>query len=205
VENYSRDKALDVVEAGYDRLTELYSRERERFGNWNEINAFLTRLPQKAKVLDAGCGTGVPVAKKLSQNGFEVVGVDISKNMVQTARKNVPNGTFFKMNMTDLSFPADSFDGIISCYAIIHNPKESHADIFRSFYRVLKPGGIMLVSVASWEWEEFADYLGVDMFWSHFDPDKTKSLITDAGFEIEFGRNVTNGGETHHWILAHKR
>ena len=52
---------------------------------------------------------------------------------------------------------------------------------------ILKPGGVMLVSVASWAWEEYAEYMGVEMFWSHFDPDKTRSLITEAGFDIEFG------------------
>jgi hypothetical protein len=62
----------------------------------------------------------------------------------------------------------------------------------------------MLVSVASCAWEEFADYMGVDMFWSHYDPDKTQSLITAAGFEIEFGRDVETGGEKHHWVLAYK-
>jgi hypothetical protein len=59
--------------------------------------------------------------------------------------------------------------------------------------------------VASWAWEEFADYMGEDMFWSHYEPDKTQSLITNAGFEIEFGRDVESGGEKHHWVLARKR
>jgi len=45
----------------------------------------------------------------------------------------------------------------------------------------------------------------VDMFWSHFDPVKTESLIIEAGFEIEFSRDVETGGEKHHWVLAHKR
>jgi len=60
-------------------------------------------------------------------------------------------------------------------------------------------------SIAAWPaWEEYADYMGVEMFWSHFDSDKTRSLITDIGFTIEFGRDVESGGEKHHWLLARK-
>ena len=204
MKKYSRDQALQVVESGYDQLGELYSRERNRFDNWNEIEAFSSLLPKKARVLDAGCGPGVPVAEFLVQSGVEVVGIDLSKEMLAVARKNVPGATFEQMNMASIDFPPESFDGLISCYAVIHNPMESHADIFKSFHTVLKPRGVLLVSVASWEWEEFADYLGVDMFWSHYSPSKTESLITDAGFVIEFGRDVKSGGEQHHWVLARK-
>lgn len=62
----------------------------------------------------------------------------------------------------------------------------------------------MLVSVGSSEWEEVESYYGVKMFWSHFHPTTTESLITGSGFRIEFGRNVESGDETHYWILARK-
>jgi len=202
---HSFDRAFEVVKSGYDRLADKYGSIRGKFENWNEIEAFTAHLPKNGRVLDAGSGTGVPVAEHLDRNGFNVVGIDISDGMIATARKNVPSGELLKMNMVNLDLPPESFDGVISCYAIIHIPKEKHAGIFRSFHRVLKPGGTMLVSVACWEWEEYADYLGVDMFWSHFDPEKSKSLITNAGFEIEFGRDVRSAGEIHYWVLAHKR
>jgi len=204
MKEYQRDQALDVVRAGYNRLGERYTEERKRFDNWQEVEAFTASLSANSKVLDAGSGTGVPIARYLVQNGLEVIGIDLSKTMVSTARKNVPTATFQLMNMAEIDFPPESFDGLISCYAIIHNLRERHAGIFQSFYTTLKPGGVMLVSVASWEWEEFASYLGEDMFWSHYDPRKTESLITDAGFDIEFSRDIESGGEKHRWILAHK-
>ena len=124
--------------------------------------------------------------------------------MVAVARENVPDAAFQQMDLTAIDFPPESFDGVVSSYAIIHIPREKHLDIFRSFCTILKPRGVMLVSVASWAWEEFADYMGVDMFWSHFDPDETESLIKQAGFDIVFGRDVETGGEKHHWVLARK-
>ncbi|MBN1213506.1 MAG: class I SAM-dependent methyltransferase [candidate division Zixibacteria bacterium] len=179
--------------------------EREKADNWKEVNAFTSLLPAEGRVLDAGSGTGIPIARHLVKAGFEVVGIDFSKTMIATARENVPGAAFQQMNITAIDFPPESFDGVISTYAIIHVPRELHADIFQSFHSILKPRGVMLVSVASWAWEEFAEYLGVEMFWSHFDPDKTESIITEVGFDIEFGRDVETGGEKHHWVLAHKR
>ena len=196
------NQAFEVVEAGYDRIGDAYTKERGGFDNLLEMEAFTSALPEKAKVLDAGSGTGIPVARHLVASGFEVVGIDLSKTMLSVAQKNVPGATFRRMNMVDIDFPPESFDGVISTYAIIHVPREEHAGIFRSFHTILKPGGVMLVSVAAWAWEEIADYMGVEMFWSHYGPAETESLITEAGFEIEFGRDVVAGGEKHHWVLA---
>jgi 2-polyprenyl-3-methyl-5-hydroxy-6-metoxy-1,4-benzoquinol methylase len=198
------DTAFEIVKAGYDKIAELYVKEREKFENWRELQEFCSKLPSKAKILDVGCGMGIPIGGYLIQNGFEVVGIDLSSEMVKVARKNLPEATILEMNMTKIKFPPESFDGLISCYAIFHVPRERHAAIFESFHTILKTQGTMLVSVANCEWEEVENYLGTRMFWSHYDPITTESLITDAGFEIEFGRTVESGGEKHHWVLARK-
>ncbi|MDH3890799.1 MAG: class I SAM-dependent methyltransferase [candidate division Zixibacteria bacterium] len=193
-----------IVRNGYDKIAECYLKDREKFENWNELEEFCSKLPPKARVLDVGCGTGTPVARYLIEQGFEVVGIDVSKEMLKVARWNVPEASFVQMNMTDIDFPPESFDGLISCYAIFHVPRERHAAIFRSFHTIIKTDGPLLVSVGSCAWEEVESYYGVKMFWSHFDPATTESLITDAGFSIVFGRNVDSGDETHYWILARK-
>jgi ubiquinone/menaquinone biosynthesis C-methylase UbiE len=198
------EKAFGIVQSGYDQLAEAYITEREKFDNWQEIKAFSEHLKEGAKVLDAGSGTGIPIAQFLVNEGFDVTGIDLSAVMVEVARKSVPKASFQQMNMTEIDFPSNSFDGLVSCYAIIHVPKEKHAELFKSFHSILKPQGIMLVSVACWEWEEIADYMGVDMFWSHYDSEKTEALIENVGFKIEFGKSIESGGEKHHWVLARK-
>ena len=130
MKKYHRDQAFEIVKSGYDRLGKLYTREREKADNWKEVKAFTSQLPVKGRVLDAGSGTGIPIARYLVQNGFEVVGIDFSKEMVSVARENVPGATFQQMNMTALDLPPESFDGVISTYAIIHVPREAHAGIF---------------------------------------------------------------------------
>jgi ubiquinone/menaquinone biosynthesis C-methylase UbiE len=200
----SSDKTIEIVRLGYDRIAKRYLVEREKTDNWNEIEAFCSKLPSNAKILDVGCGTGIPIARYLIDRGFEIVGIDLSNEMVSIAQRKVPSGIFLQMNMTDMEFPSESFDGLISCYAVFHVPRNKHAAIFQSFYKILKPDGYMLASVGASEWEEVEEYYGVDMFWSHFDPTTTQSLITEAGFDVEFNRTVENGGEVHNWVLARK-
>ncbi len=110
--------------------------------------------------------------------------------------------------MTALEFEDDSFDGIVSTYAVFHIPRTKHLSLFQDFHRILKMGGALLFSIGSketdgtdgvWEWDDFQS---VPMFWSYYPPSKTVELLKSADFEIIFGRNVTTGEETHHWILA---
>jgi ubiquinone/menaquinone biosynthesis C-methylase UbiE len=156
----------------------------------------------KAKVLDVGCGAGVPAARFLAKSGFAVIGIDFSENMFRLARENVPKAEFVKKEMTKLDFPADSFDGVIAFYSIIHVPREKHSSLFDSFRRILKPEGIMLVCLGPDEWEAIDEYLGTTMFWSQYSPEKSLQLVKDAGFQVVCDQILVRGGEKHYWILA---
>ena len=159
-------------------------------------------LPKGAKVLDAGCGAGVPIAQTLANHGFKVTGIDISKSMLNLARKQVPSGEFLKKDMTKLDFDDNSFDGAVSFYAIIHVPREKHSKIFHGLHRVLKPKGAILVCMGPDEWESSAEYKGIHMFWSQHAPEKSLKIIKDSGFEIISDRILERGGERHYWIMA---
>ena len=192
----------EIVKKGYDRLAEEYQTIRSRFDNRKLLGEFKSLLPKNAKVLDAGCGTGVPVVQFLVECGFDVTGIDFSKNMLKLAGKNVPKARFALKDMTRLDFDPDLFDGLTALYSIIHVPKEKHFSLFQSFHRILKPEGIMLVCLGPDEWEATEKYHGVEMFWSHYIPEKSLQLIKKAGFEIIFNNILVRGGEIHYWILA---
>jgi hypothetical protein len=74
--------------------------------------------------------------------------------------------------------------------------------LFKSFNRILKPNGIMLVCMGPDEWEATEDYYGTKMFWSQYGPEKSLQLIKDAGFEVIFDKILERGKERHYWILA---
>ncbi len=199
----------DIVGRGYDDIAKVYLESRctssEDIGL---IDDFIDRLPENAIILDAGCGAGVPVARKLSRQ-FNVVGVDFSKSQIDLAKVNVPDGKFFVKDLTKLHFPENHFDAIISYYAIIHIPREEHKGIIESFYKILKPDGIMLLCTGANDLKDDIneDYLGTKMYWSHYDSETNKKMVEDIGFKIiwvkEIGDESCEGGN-HLFILAKK-
>jgi ubiquinone/menaquinone biosynthesis C-methylase UbiE len=192
----------EIVRKGYDRLAEKYQAIRHAFNSERELGEFAGLLPKKAKVLDVGCGDGVPVAKFLVKRGFDVTGIDFSKNMLKLARKNVPKAKFVLKDMTKLDFKTGSFDGLTAFYSIIHVPRKKHFLMFQSFHRTLKPKGIMLICLGPDEWEATDKYHGTEMFWSQHAPEKALKLVKKAGFEKISDNILVRGGEKHYWILA---
>ena len=195
----------EIVRKGYDKIAEKYQADRHLFNNIKELEELESLLPKNAKVLDVGCGAGVPVTKFLVDSGFDVIGVDFSENMLRFARKNVPKAKFIKKDMTKLDFRDNSFDGLTAFYSIIHVPREKHSSLFQSFHIILKPEGVILICVGPDEWEATEEYYGSRMFWSHYSPEKSLQLVKDAGFQILFEKHLVKGREKHYWILARNK
>jgi len=194
-----------LVKKGYDKIAERYQADRRVFDHVKELEEFVSLLPKKARVLDVGCGAGVPVAKFLMDSGIEVLGIDFSENMLKLARENVPKATFIMKDLTKLDFANNSFDGLTAFYSIIHVPREKHFPLFKDFRRILKPNGIMLVCMGPDEWEATEQYYGTNMFWSQYSPEKSLQLVKDAGFQTIFDKILERGKEKHYWILARNK
>lgn len=194
------------VQEGYNRIARRYHDDRDRFKDKGQLDEFTSLLPENARILDVGCGTGVPITRFLVDSGHKVVGIDFSEGMLALAREHVPEAEFYQKDITELDFDENSFDALTAGYCIFHVPREEHAGIFRKFHDILKTGGLMLVSMGSTEWEGTEDdFHGGDMFWSHYGPTRSLEIIKEAGFSIIFDRFVEACGEKHYWILAGNR
>lgn len=198
----------ETVRDGYNAIANQYLETRtKKSSDVVLLDDFSKHLPADAKVLDAGCGAGVPVAKILSER-FDVTGVDFSEKQIELAKMNVPGATFICQDITQLDFPAQSFDGICSFYAIIHIPREEHRGLLENFFRMLKSGGVALLCLGAEDLlddiEE--DYHGKRMYWSHFDAATYEKMMTEIGFSLIFSKTITDetyGGE-HQFVLAQK-
>ena len=172
------------------------------------IAELIRRLPLEGRLLDLGCGSGVPSTKVLAER-FDVVGVDFSTAQVEKARVNVPAAEFLVADLTEVEFPDGSFDAVTAFYALDHVPREQHPALFSRASRWLFPGGLFLASFgladeADWTGE----WLGVPSYFSSHAPDVTRRLLTAAGFELEIDEIVEivepEGAESFLWILARK-
>lgn len=200
----------ETVKAGYNVIAARYLAARTRDSeDVRLLNELITRLPAGVKVLDAGCGAGLPISQILIEK-FEVTGIDFSEAQIELAKKNVPDATFICQDMTQLDFPDSTFDGICSYYAIIHIPREQHQPLFANFHRMLKPDGVALLCLGA---ENVVDdieenFLGTRMYWSHYDSETYLEMIKKCGFSILWSKRVADGtceGAGHLFTLVHKQ
>jgi ubiquinone/menaquinone biosynthesis C-methylase UbiE len=201
----------DIVARGYDHIAERYAawsqtvrvEERERY-----TQVLSDRLPSGADVLDLGCGAGLTTGRLAER--FVVTGVDISERQIQLARRNVPLATFVQADMTTLAFPPATFDAVAAFYSITHVPCEEHSALLRNIATWLRPGGLLVASLAAGPWtgSTVDDWLGTPMYFSHRDGETSMRLVREAGLEILSARDETANEDgdpvTFLWIVAQK-
>src|SRR5258708_32426862 len=152
----------------------------ERFTEWRDRIVgdprreweyeLVSRLEDGARVLELGCGSGVPDTQRLASR-FRVTGVDISAEQVRRARAAVPDAEFIQADFTALELEPESFAAVVSFYAFNHVPRELLAPTFARIHRWLAPQGLLMVALgpsdtAAWTGE----WLGAPNFFSSYLP-----------------------------------
>jgi 2-polyprenyl-3-methyl-5-hydroxy-6-metoxy-1,4-benzoquinol methylase len=203
-----------TVESGYDLMAEQYlaTKNREDPLALTALEDLAVLLPREAAVLDLGCGAGVPVTRWLSDKGFAVTGVDVSARQLDLARTYVPEATFIKADMSEVTFAPGSLDAVVAFHSIIHVPRTEHPALLGRIHRWLKPEGTFLATMTLPDYEGRDDDWegwGAPMVWSHYDGDTNVALLREAGFVIRYAEPRTGGGpgdesETWLWVLALK-
>lgn len=177
-----------AVKDGYNQIAELYSLRRlsKKQLNYDYFDKIIHHFPAKGKLLDLGCGGGIPVSSYFFERGFGVTGVDISSEMIEISRKNIPAGKFFVSDMLDCKFADEEFDVIVSTFAIIHIPQEEQNILFKKIYNWLKTGGMTYLVLGSQNQKEVTkdNWHGVRMFWSSFSPEEYQKIIKETGFKL---------------------
>lgn len=133
-----------------------------------------------------------------------MLGIDLSERQIERARANVPEAAYTVLDMTTLMPHDYSVDAIISFYAIFHTPRDGHAALLRTFHSFLPPGGLLLVTMGSSEWEGIEPFHNVPMYWSHYGSTRNRSLIEEAGFNILHDVIDEQQGERHHVVFAQR-
>ena len=176
----------ELVKQTYDLIAEDYSRGRFKEADDARFLAPLVeRLAPDARVLDLGCGAGVPITRALAEH-CDVTGVDFSLRQLALARTQVPRARFVQADIVTCEFSPGSFDAVVSFFAIFHVPRENHADLFRRIQGWLKPGGYFLATFALDDEAGYTegDYFGREMFWSNYGIDQYRRLLAETGFEV---------------------
>ena len=203
------DPRTELVGRGYDAIAEQFADWRDRIvgdprREWEE--ELVSRLEDGARVLELGCGAGVPDTQRLAAR-FQVTGVDVSAEQLRRARAAVPEARFVQADFTALELEPDSFDAVVSFYAFNHVPRELLGPTFVRIRRWLIPSGFLMVALGTTDTEAWTgSWLGAPTFFSSFPPETNTRLVHEAGFEILRDELVTfrepDGEATFQWVLA---
>lgn len=139
--------------------------------------AVLSLLPDVCgkRVLDAGCGPGV-YTEILLERGAEVVAVDVTPDFVALAQERVGNrATVLRADLQQpLDFAPDGSFDVVVCALVLVYMTTLNATL-QEFYRVLKPGGVLVTSsehpLLSWRFCEDGDYFTTQqtaVYWDSF-------------------------------------
>ena len=140
------DRALKDQQELYDRSWhDGLEGGKEQRGNLAINLDFLERtnlLDGEQHILEVGCGIG-SIAYALSQQGYHIIGTDISHEAIAYGRKKYPNVTLEVHPAEVLPYDDQSFDRILSFDLLEHIEQvDRHIE---QVYRILKPGGVYLL------------------------------------------------------------
>jgi cyclopropane fatty-acyl-phospholipid synthase-like methyltransferase len=203
------DPRTRIVEQGYDVIADTFIQWRDRIVGdprraW--ADELTSRLSDGARILELGCGAGVPDTLLLAER-FRVTGVDSSREQIARARANVPQATFIQADFTALDLEPGEFDAVAAFYSFNHVPRDLLAGLFERIHTWLVEGGFFLTALGTSDnpgWT--GDFLGAPTFFSSFPPDTNRRLLGEAGFKLELDQIVTlvepEGNASFQWILG---
>ena len=200
-----------IVREGYDRVSLAYRPddsvyEGSGYSGW--LGRVEPHLAPGVRVLDLGCGCGVPVSRHLAQR-FDVTGVDLSPVQIERARALVPGARFVCADMTAVDFDAGSFAAVVALFATIHVPVAEQRGLFVRIGRWIGPGGWLLVTLCHDAWtgteDNWGGVEGATMYWSNADLATSRAWLTEAGLVVaEEHQHVDSDGARFMQVIARR-
>jgi cyclopropane fatty-acyl-phospholipid synthase-like methyltransferase len=198
-----------IIGRGYDQVADEYEALESAEAPWprlERLRTFAADLPRGSRILDIGCGNGVPATQELALK-HAVTGVDISGEQIARARRNVPTATFICGDARHVDLPLGAFDAIVALYLIDNIAREDYPAFFRRLAQLLRPNGRVLLSAEPGEdrWQSY-NWLGVPMFINTVPTDELVKLLQDAGLAVvgtEFETQLEGGQAIEYaWIVG---
>ncbi|MFF9410488.1 class I SAM-dependent DNA methyltransferase [Streptomyces anandii] len=183
VDRTGQAEAFDRIGGRYDEAFP------DKEGQIAATEWLVASLPAGSRVLDLGCGTGVPTARLLSRAGLEVVGVDLSDVMVALAREHVPTAEFHRADIADLrpGGPRDlgRFQGVAAFFSLLMLPRAEIPPALRTVRHLLAPGGLFALSMVEADLDDFPiPFLGGRIRVSGYRREELRALVEAAHFDV---------------------
>ncbi len=168
----------------YNKVAHKWAEKRKKTTLSKLVIDFADNVIAQGKILDIGCGAGIPIATYLSERGFFITGIDFSEEMIAMALlSNIANTQFINCNFLDFE-TTEKFNGVIAWDSLWHFPKDKQKSIYPKIGNLLKPGGYLIFTHGNIDGEHFDSMLGESFYYSSLSKDKVLDILSENGFEI---------------------
>src|SRR3989338_540774 len=185
------------AEALAKKFTEMFDLNRRK-----EFGFFLDNLKGK-KILDVGCGNGEHMSY-FKEKGLDVIGIDFSSSMIEISLKRGLN--VHQMDMEDLKFKDNEFDGIWAVNSLLHIDKNKFPKVIAELSRILKPDGLLYVRVKEGEDEGMvieSHYNNEARFFSFWKKDELLPIFEKYFSLVKFDRIEFKGTVYLEFFFGH--
>jgi ubiquinone/menaquinone biosynthesis C-methylase UbiE len=183
----------------YDRLAAEYA-DRPVYPLKREIARFVDLMGGQGSVVDLGCGAG-QYARKLAARGAWVVALDRSAGMLDQAAV-VGTPRLLQADLCRIPLPSAAFDGCFACASLLHIPRARAPVALTEFRRVLRPGGVLYVSLklgVGEEWVRWGD--DGERFFVYYRPREIDRMLDEMSFRrVDGWLGPSDPDRRHRWI-----
>jgi len=150
-------------------------------GTW--LKSFMAELLPSGSILDAGCGTGEPIARTLVEHGFLVTGLDTTPAFLDLAREKVPDGVFLEGDLRDFSL-GRTFDGVLAWHSLFHLGQDDQRAAIVRLAAHAAPTAVLMFTAGDREGEAINPMFGENLYHASLDPGEYRTILQALGFRI---------------------
>lgn len=196
----------------WNNIAELYEQKFMDLDIYNHTyDYFLGQIEHdKPRVLELGCGPGNISKYLISKNPkIRLHGIDIAPQMIELAKKNIPQAFFEVADCRDLSHLNQKMDALIAGFCLPYFNKEETISLFADFKRLLNSNAIIYFSFVEGDYEK-SDYKsgsGGRVYFNYHPADFIKNELQKNGiyilkeFEVNY-KTKDNQFDIHKIIIA---
>lgn len=169
----------------YDQIADWYVTTRNAEAGIPTLRGFARNLPASGRILDLGCGDGIPISQFLIREGFGVVAVDRSPEMIGRYRRNFPDVPARCERAEQCTFPDGSFAAVVAWGVLFHLSAAEQRTVIEKVAGWLKPGGRFLFTSGKDRGTREGTMNGVTFRYTSLGVNEYRSLMQRTGMELE--------------------
>ncbi len=173
----------------FDDIISAYERAAKDWAKARDLSLYEAPVLAEAmagrvmpRVLDLGCGTGLPLAGWFHAQGAKVTGVDGAAAMITLFQQNLPQCTAILADMRQLNL-GQTFDVILAWDSFFHLSYDAQRAMFPIFARHAAPSGRLLFTTGDRKGTPIGQVGREPVIHASFEPEDYQKMLSKAGFE----------------------